>query len=48
MKADELQKRLDEIVELCQRFNTPAVNAGAHALANRVIQLATGTKNEHK
>lgn len=28
-----------EIKALCQRYNSPAVNIGAHALAARILKL---------
>lgn len=41
-------ERLAAIVALCQRYNTPAVNPGTHALANKILEIATGKKSEHK
>ena len=38
--ADELRARLAEIVALCQRYCSPAVNPGAFVLAKKVLELA--------
>lgn len=38
-------EKLAEIVAVCQRHASPASNAGAHALATRILALAEGKES---
>jgi len=35
----DLRDKLAGIIALCQRYNSPAVNTGAHALARKCIAI---------
>jgi hypothetical protein len=43
----DLERRLAEIVALCQRYDHPGVNAGAHALARKILEIC-GEREEAK
>ena len=38
----DLLERLEKIAALCRRYNSAAVNTGAHALATKVLGIAEG------
>ena len=35
-------EKLDKIIALCRRYNSPAVNVATHALARKVLEIAEG------
>lgn len=37
------QEKIAKVIELCQRYSHPGVNPGAHALANKVLEILTTT-----
>ena len=39
---------VDEAVALCRRYNSPAVNTGAHALAAKVLKILEAGANDVK